>query len=121
MKRILVVEDEPFLLDMMVEFCEDIGVSAVPAENGAQALEKILSEKPDAALVDNRLPDMLGIQIIEKLKADESTRQIPLILLSGDAKAVENEARAKGAHGVLLKPITRAVLREALESCLGAL
>ncbi len=118
-KRILVADDEAILLDMMIEFCDDIGVEGIPAENGTQALEKALSEKPDAVLVDNRMPDMLGLAVIEKLKAAEATKNLPVILLSGDAKLVETEAKNKGAAGVLLKPVTRATLKQMLESCIG--
>ncbi len=119
-KRILVADDEMILLDMMLEFCDDIGVQGIPAENGTQALEKAAAEKPDAILVDNRMPDMLGLVVIEKLKAAENTKNIPVILLSGDAKLIETEAKSKGANGVLLKPVTRATLKQMLESCIGA-
>jgi CheY-like chemotaxis protein len=118
-KRILVADDEAVLLDMMIEFCDDIGVEGIPAENGTQALAKTLSEKPDAVLVDNRMPDMLGLAVIEKLKSSDATKNIPVILLSGDAKLVATEAKNKGAFGVLLKPITRATLKQMLQSCLG--
>jgi CheY-like chemotaxis protein len=119
-KRILIADDETILLDMMVEFCDDIGVQAIPAENGTQALEKAVGEKPDAILVDNRMPDMLGLVVIEKLKASENTKNIPIVLLSGDAKLIETEAKNKGAFGVLLKPVTRATLKQMLVSCIGS-
>ncbi len=120
-KRILVVDDEPNLLSMLVDFCDDIDVTAIPAENGGQCLEKAKSEKPDAITVDQRMPDMLGMDVLVKLKADPATKDIPVILLSGDAQMLEKEARAKGAFGVLLKPITRAGLKQMLEGCLGGL
>jgi CheY-like chemotaxis protein len=118
-KRILVVDDEPNLLSMLVDFCDDIDVASIPAENGTQALEKAASEKPDAITVDYRMPDMTGLDVIIKLKADPATKHIPVILLSADAKIHETQAKAQGAFGVLQKPVTRAGLKQMLESCLG--
>ncbi|HOW28545.1 MAG TPA: response regulator [Elusimicrobiota bacterium] len=118
-KRILVVDDEPMLLSMLVDFCEDLDVVSIPAENGTQALEKAASEKPDAVTVDYRMPDMTGMDVIMKLKANEATKGIPVILLSADAKMHEVEAKKQGAFGVLQKPVTRAGLRQMLEGCVG--
>lgn len=118
-KRVLVVEDEPHLLDMMVDFCDDIGVTPLTAATGGEGLAKAQAEKPDAILLDNRLPDILGLELIEKLKSLPETKAIPLALLSGDAKTLETQAREKGAQAVLLKPINRASLKKTLESFWG--
>ena len=120
-KRVLVADDEPNLLSMLVDFCDDMDMAAIPAENGGQCLEKARAEKPDAITVDHRMPDMLGTDVIARLKSNEATRGIPVILLSADAKMHEAEALSRGAAGVLQKPVTRAGLREMLEGCLGAL
>ncbi|MBL0058029.1 MAG: response regulator [Elusimicrobia bacterium] len=118
-KRLLIVEDDPNLMDLMVDFCEELNLAAIPAVDGASALAKAHSEKPDAATVDYRLPDMSGLDVISRLKADPRSAGFPLILLSADAHLHEAEAKAKGAVGVLLKPVTPASLRAALEKCLG--
>jgi CheY-like chemotaxis protein len=118
-KRILVVDDEPHLLDMLVDFCDAIDVASIPAATGQEALEKAAAEKPDAITVDNRLPDMLGLDVLAKLKADPVTKDIPVIVLSGDAQTIETEAKKRGAFGVLLKPVTRAGLKQMLEGCIG--
>ncbi len=119
-KRILVVDDEPNLLDMLVDFCDDIDVSAIPAENGTQALEKAASEKPDAITVDMRMPDMTGLDVILKLKENETTQNIPVFLCTADGKLHEEEALKRGAAKVIPKPVTRASLKQALEGALGA-
>jgi CheY-like chemotaxis protein len=120
MKRVLVVDDEPNLLSMLMDFCEMIDVESIPAENGTQALEKAVSEKPDAITVDYRMPDMTGMDVIIKLKENPATKDIPVILLSADANLHETECKARGGFGVLMKPVTRAGLRQMLEACLGA-
>ncbi len=118
-KRILVTDDEPTLLSMLVDFCDDIDVEAISAENGTQCLQKAVSEKPDAITVDNRMPDLSGLQVIAKLKADDATKGIPVFLCTADGKLHEAEALKLGAAGILSKPISRQTLRQALESCLG--
>lgn len=118
-KRVLVVDDEPTLLQMLVEVCRDLGLSPLSAENGGDALAQVASGKPHAVTVDYRLPDMTGMDIIVRMKADAATRDIPVILLSADATLHEEEARAAGAFGVLQKPVTMAALKKMLKECLG--
>ncbi len=118
-KRLLVIEDDPALLEMMLDYCEDIDCTPLPAESGGEGLAKALSEKPDAITVDNRLPDMKGLDVIERLKADPATKDIPVIFLSADAKLHEAEAKRLGAFGVLGKPVSPETLRGMLEACLG--
>jgi CheY-like chemotaxis protein len=118
-KRLLIVEDDPNLMDLMVDFCDEISVVPIPAVDGASALAQAVSEKPDAITVDYRLPDMSGLDVIARLKADARVANIPLILLSADAKIHETEAKARGAFGVLLKPVTPESVRAMLVACLG--
>lgn len=118
-KRLLIVEDDPNLMDLMVDFCGEIDVEPIPAVDGTSALLKAESEKPDAITVDYRLPDMTGVDVITRIKANPPLASIPLILLSADAKIHEEEAKACGAFGVLLKPVKPVALRAMLEDCLG--
>jgi CheY-like chemotaxis protein len=118
-KRILVADDEPNLLDMMVDFCDDLGVEAIQATGGGECLAKAGAEKPDAITVDNRMPDMGGLDVISKLKENPATKDIPVFLCTADGKLHEEEAKKRGAAGVIVKPLSRQSLRQALESCLG--
>jgi CheY-like chemotaxis protein len=119
-KRILVADDEPHLLDMMTDFCDDLGLDAIPVPDGALCLEKAASEKPDAITVDNRMPDLNGLEVISKLKENPVTKDIPVFLCTADGKLHEEEAKRLGAVGVISKPLSRQSLRTALESCLGS-
>lgn len=118
-KRLLIVEDDPNLMDLMLDFCDEIDAVPIPAVDGTTALIKAETEKPDAITVDYRLPDMSGIDVITRMKANPRLASVPLILLSADAKIHEAEAKARGAFGVLLKPVTPMALRAMLEDCLG--
>jgi CheY-like chemotaxis protein len=118
-KRVLVTDDEVNLREMLVDFCDDIDVEAIPAADGRECLEKVKAEKPDAITVDNRMPGMGGLEVIAALKADPETKDIPVFLCTADGKLHEAEAMRLGAAGVIPKPITRQTLRQALESKLG--
>src|SRR5512141_1861365 len=96
-KRVLVTDDDASLLSLMLDFCDDIDVEAIPAENGAQCLQKAASEKPDAITVDHRMPDMSGLDVITQLKADDATKGIPVFLCTADGKLNEAEALKRGA------------------------
>jgi len=120
-KRILVADDESFLLDMMTDFCEDLGVEAIPAKNGTECLAKAASEKPDAITVDHWMPDLSGLEVIAKLQSDETLKKIPVFLCTADGKLHEAEAKSLGAAGVIVKPLSRQSLRQALESAIGSL
>jgi CheY-like chemotaxis protein len=103
----------------MVDYCDEIDLVPIPAADGAAALAKAFTEKPDAVTVDHRLPDMTGLEVISRLKADPRTAALPVILLSADAHLHAAEAKARGAFGVLLKPVTPGSLRSLLQTCLG--
>lgn len=120
-RRVLVVEDEPALSDLLLEFFQDLGLQAVAAEDGAGALAHLAKERPDIISVDNRLPDMSGLELIDRFKAEESTRRIPLLFISGDARHMEAEALKRGADVVVSKPLSMAALKNAVEKCLGPL
>lgn len=120
-KRILVTDDEPHLLDMMVDFCDDLNLEAIPAANGTACLALAAEKKPDAITVDNRMPDIGGLDVISKLKENPATKDIPVFLCTADGKLHEEEAKKRGAVGVIPKPLSRQTLRQALESAIGAL
>jgi CheY-like chemotaxis protein len=119
-KRLLIVEDDPNLMDLMVDFCDEIDVVAIPAVDGGAGLQKAETEKPDFIAVDYRLPDMSGVEVISRLKAIPQAAGIPVILLSADAKIHEAEAKSHGAYGVLMKPASSDSLRAVMRECLGS-
>lgn len=120
-KTLLIIEDDPVLSDLMVEYCEELGVSSLTAFDGTTGLKRAAEAKPAAITVDYRLPDMSGLDVIAALTADATTRDIPTFFLSADAKQHETEARARGARDVLQKPVSTDILRAVLEKQWGPL
>jgi putative two-component system response regulator len=81
--RILVVEDDPYILPMIVMMLTNFGFSVLPFTNGPEALEAVQKEIPDLILLDISMPGMDGYQVCEKLKLSPDHKDIPVIFMSG--------------------------------------
>jgi CheY-like chemotaxis protein len=86
---ILVVDDMPQNLDLLVQVLEREGYALMLATDGAQALDFAAKEMPDLILLDILMPNMNGIEVCRRLKADPATQAIPVIFLTAQAKADE--------------------------------
>lgn len=82
MAKILLVEDEMTVLDTMAGSLRDAGFEVMTAQDGAEALKMLLSEKPDLAIIDIILPKVDGWRVAEKLKGGAESVKIPVIMLS---------------------------------------
>lgn len=80
--KILLIEDDPFLLSMYSTKFEAEGFEVVSADDGEKGLAAANREKADIILLDILMPKMNGFEVLEKLKAEEKTRDIPVILLT---------------------------------------
>ncbi len=115
---VLIVEDDPALRDLLVEVTEGRGLVAVTARSGAEAIMRAGAGDFDAVLLDLRLPDRDGWEVLERLKANPRTSEVPVHVLSEATDLPE--ARGRGAAGVVAKPTSRARLEEVIGS-LGVL
>lgn len=103
-KRILIVEDEPTLQKSMVEFLMAEGFEAISAMDGERGLEIAKKDLPDLILLDIILPKKDGYEVLTALKADEKTKNIPVILLTNLESAEDvDKAFEKGASTYLVK------------------
>ncbi|PIR72939.1 MAG: response regulator [Candidatus Nealsonbacteria bacterium CG10_big_fil_rev_8_21_14_0_10_36_23] len=95
MKKILFIEDEETLQKTLGEVLKQEGYEIIPALDGEAGLNLLKSEKPDLILLDLVMPKMDGFEVLKRLKADEETKDIPVIVLTnlegiGDVgKAIE--------------------------------
>lgn len=104
---ILVVEDEPALQDMLCFTIERGGYSTQAADSAEQALEKLNHQLPELIIIDWMLPGISGIDLIRRLRGDELTNNIPLIMLT--AKGEETDKLMgldSGADDYLTKPFS---------------
>ncbi len=84
--RILVVDDEPDTVIFLCAWLEDNGYAADSANDGDQALQSILKQRPDLVLMDLNMPHRSGIQLYRELQNCESLRTIPVIFVTGLAQ-----------------------------------
>ncbi len=82
MVKILVVDDEVDITDTLKILLERRGFEVVTANSGKEALEKVKEEKPDVVLLDVMMPDMSGWDVCKKIKEDDATKDIPVIMLT---------------------------------------
>lgn len=104
---ILIVEDEPAIAELLAINLEFAGHRAVRAIDAEQALAMIQHELPDLILLDWMLPGMPGVRLAEKLRAEERTREIPIIMLTarGD-EADKVRGLETGADDYITKPFS---------------
>ncbi len=100
---ILIVEDSPTLALTYREYLRRAGMDATIAETGAAALEEIEKSKPAIILLDLRLPDMDGLDILKQLNAEKNSARTIVITAHGSVK-IAVEAMQEGASDFLLKP-----------------
>ena len=81
-KKVLVVDDEPDIVEMLQTALESASYEVVTACNGKEAIEKTRLEKPDAIILDLMMPEMDGFAASEELKDTEETSRIPILALS---------------------------------------
>lgn len=99
-RRLLVVDDEVALQRLVRRQAEAAGFEVSTADTAAAGLELALRERPDAILLDLRLPDASGIQVVERLKRAPETAAIPVLVWSGsDVEEGSAKAFAAGAAG----------------------
>jgi len=97
-KKVLIVEDEPLVARMYQKSLEASGYTAILAMGGEDGLEKIENEKPDLVLLDIMMPEPNGIEVLKKLKSNESTKKIPVVMMSNLSGKHDAElALSKGA------------------------
>jgi two-component system, OmpR family, response regulator MprA len=98
---ILVIEDDAGIREALSEFLRSEGFRVDLAGDGAEGLERLAAHRPDVILVDLVMPGMNGGQFLGRLRADEATRSLPAVLMSGIRPA---GGTAAAADAVLLKP-----------------
>ena len=121
MPRILSIEDDVDLQQVVAYVLKKKGWEVVFAYDGKDGLEKALELKPDLILLDMMLPGLNGIEVITQLKAHATTREIPVVVMTAfpsDAQFIESVAVAMGAVKYLAKPVHIDVLVKTVEDLL---
>ena len=103
-KKILIVEDDDFLLQMYVTKLELEGFQVISAIDGIKGLRSAKKDKPDLVLLDLQLPSMSGFEVLEDLKRNNETKQIPVLILTNFSQKEDIERCLNlGASDYLIK------------------
>ena len=85
-KKILIVEDEPDMLDFLTVFLHDHGFNVMTATDGRQGFEKAKKERPDLITLDITMPEESGVSTLRNIQEDPETAAIPVIVITGVSK-----------------------------------
>src|SRR5262245_1023202 len=114
-QKILIVEDNPDLSQLLAFFLSDAGYETSRAGNLAQGISKAIAEHPDLIITDLQLPDMNAVDATVILKQDPATSGIPIVVLTAMAVGEwKNKALKAGIAKYLIKPISALELTEAV-------
>jgi two-component system response regulator VicR len=121
MTKIMVVDDEPDLVDVVRLILESDGYEVVTASGGQEALEKITVERPALVLLDIIMPKMDGWEVFSRIKGNPKTSEIPVIMLTAKDQRID---KLIGLHVVkvndyITKPFGRAELLERIKKVLN--
>ncbi|MBN1356194.1 response regulator transcription factor [bacterium] len=118
-EKIMIVDDDPDILELVKYNFEREGYRTITAESGESAIRKAKSEIPDMIILDLMLPGMDGLEVCRKIKQDEALARIPIIMLT--AKSEESDIVAGlelGADDYIVKPFSPRILLARLRSVL---
>jgi DNA-binding response OmpR family regulator len=113
-RTVLVVEDDAAIRTLIAELLDEAGYAVLEAACGRQALRLAHEHVPSVVLVDHRLPDMSGLDLLERLRTRPTSRYIPVMLVTGLAHRLVD--RDHGADRVLSKPFDIGVLLEQVDA-----
>ena len=106
MAKVLVVEDNPANMTLVIFLLESVGHSVINARDAEAGLTLARDEQPDLILMDIQLPGMDGLEATMLLKSEAATRAIPVVALTALAmKGDEERIRAAGCDGYIAKPL----------------
>ena len=120
-KTILVVDDEARLVSLVETYLTQGGFRVVTASNGREALSVAERQEPDLIILDLMMPEMDGWEVYQQMKADETTKDIPVIVVTAKAQSID---KVLGLHiakvdDYIAKPFSPQELLASVDSVLG--
>ena len=117
---VLVADDDPDILELVCFRLERAGYEVVKAQDGEEALRAAGERQPDLAVLDVMMPKLTGYDVTRRIRADEQTSRIPVILLTARVQEADVERGFEaGADDYLKKPFSPQELRSRVQAILG--
>lgn len=118
-KKVLVVDDEIHIVHVVTIKLRNNGYDVVTASDGGEAFELACSEKPDIIVTDYQMPVLTGLGLVEKLRQNKTTKDIPVILLTARSFAIEDQQKERlNISQCLSKPFSPKELLRDIEDIL---
>lgn len=119
-KKVLVCDDEPYIVESVSFVVRKAGFEVVVAEDGAESLDQARSEKPDLIFLDIMMPELSGYEVCKQLKDDPATRDMYIVMLTARGQEEdEKKALEMGADEFMTKPFSPRKLRAKVQEVLG--
>lgn len=118
MARVLVIDDEPDVVRLIVKVLSGRGHIVQVARDGASALARVKHEPPDVILLDSDLPKIDGAEVCRRLKADATTAEIPIVLMTSAYIDIYDVNADGGPDAFVVRPFVREVLANVVERAL---
>lgn len=120
-KRVLLIEDEPNIIEAISFILSRDGFTVHTHEDGATAFEKARSRPPDMIILDVMLPGRSGFDILRDLRADPETRDLPVMMLTARGQTKDRElADRLGVSHFMTKPFSNSDVRDKVRVLIGA-
>jgi two-component system alkaline phosphatase synthesis response regulator PhoP len=117
-RKILLIDDEPFLLKVLLVRLKHWGYDAMGAAEGPEGLEAMRKNCPDLVILDKEMPGMNGDQVVRIIKTDEALKHIPVMMISADVEDLAMCARGCGLEYYLAKPFEAEALLAMIKTLL---
>ena len=117
-KKVLVVDDESPIAEMISEFCESFGYETRIMTNGESVLAAAETFQPDIITLDIMMPGMSGMDVLKELKMNPQTQNIPVLIISAMSDEDQVKSLLNESHGILAKPLKIKKLKSALDKIL---
>ena len=119
-KTVLIVEDNELNMKLFRDLLQIHGYATIEARTGPEALERLTDHRPDLILMDIQLPEVSGLEVTQKIKADPELADIPVIAVTAFAmKGDEERIREGGCEAYISKPISVSHCLDTIRRLLG--
>ena len=120
MATVLIIEDNPDNMLLISDILEADGYQLLRAETGLKGIEMAENHIPDFIILDIQLPDIIGNEVLSRIRSKEKTRDIPIVAMTSYAMAGDRDKLlASGCDGYIEKPIDPAVVLDQIRQAIG--